>query len=882
MEEMINTSAVKASDTIRDIYDYSDVLNAYNIKYTPESYYWQVNDIHIHAGWVLHLSVIRSQIPALLNLVIPDLMQGSIPFAVIRDYQIAGTLLDGGLGYANIGKTMIIYPANDKQALLCAKKLINLTKEFRGPVVPTDRHLGSIVYTNYEICARDADDKLPASRVPFNAYAGISWPYNEITTPYAPKPARLLNDIYYPLNTLKFDAKGDVKRGIYFKKLWNIRLCLIKQGRLNMFVDKADRDVSARLQWQYELYHHLGRDIPLPAIFDYFQHEGDTYLAMELIKGISLGKWINKAYQHRSWRDLSVKTKSHLLDKYLEILSIIGRLHDKGYIHRDITPENFMIDDDEKLFLIDMELTWCINSQKPMPPFELGTNGFMSPEQYNAKIPTIKEDIYGLGGLMLVFFTNLSPTKFEGVAYDTLSEHLNFFIGDEKISQLIVSCIDPAPKGRPGIDDIRYQLQRYQDKIRSGPQTQISLELSRTITGLSIKGIIQAGINGLSFPLLLTPKKRWISKAINVDKDKGNAQKNIDVYCGWHTGMAGPLWTVSLTQKAGFNIETCMVPFKSSWGYLQETLTQHPDTVPPGLYMGKAGIAIAISEGLSCGAMQADVDTLRLLHACLSSSAAQPDLGDGWAGQGIALLYCLQWIKDSKKEALLENCLNNILMSQRKDGSWDVRGASGKTSDILLGLDHGVAGIIWFLLSYLEKYHHPKTEIAVRNALDWLVRKSTVKKGAYHWNVSTKSRQFEKWSFEDGIPGIFLVLTKAYSVLKEPLYRKIVALYFKNIYPRTVLMDFSLRSGLAGIGHLCLDAFKTFGDPEYQDRADWIAALFVHSFQEIEQGAGYWLAHPTTLYTADLFSDNSGILHFMMRHQFPDKLNHPLNPFTKI
>jgi len=137
------------------------------------------------------------------------------------------------------------------------------------------------------------------------------------------------------------------------------------------------------------------------------------------------------------------------------------------------------------------------------------------------------------------------------------------------------------------------------------------------------------------------------------------------------------------------------------------------------------------------------------------------------------------------------------------------------------------------------------------------------------------------WSSGEGMPGIILLFVKAYEVFKNPLYRQVAEQYFKNIPVRPVHIDFTLQTGMAGLGELYLEAFRVFENNALKESAAWIAGLFANSFQIIEPGVGHWVVKNTDKITADLFRGNGGIIHFLTRYLFPS-LSHPLTSTTKI
>jgi len=871
--------------TTRMIYDYSEILKLYGITYSPVDYYWQVGETKQTQGWVLHLSVILVQLEKLLRDIIPDLLAQGLPFRIVRDANLAFYSLEGGLGYPSLGKMVSIYPRNEQEAAEVAKWLIERTSSFRGPHIPTDRHLGGIVYTRYgsitPVLIKNATGEWVKHvydvhgqlvrdpyNIPFILPDGIAWPFRDITMPEKVKVRKLLNYRYYPLFILKPDAKGDVIRALYFKRPWQIKSCLIKQGRPNMFADEHGRDIRDRLRWQHELYQALHEDIPMPQVFDYFEDDGATYLAMEFIKGKTLTSWVNEIYKDRSWLHLSPYERVQLLDQLLKLLTIINCLHKKGYVHRDITPENFLVDKKGRIFLIDMELTWSAVTSPPQPPFQLGTPGHMSPEQIAAQKPTVKEDIFGVGSLVFVFLTNLYALKFIGQDPLQMQQSLEFLTGDTMIANCITSCWSATAAERPSLSDIADKLTTCRKKWTKEKTIETNNSKPAFIipTHSEIRRIVQGGINNLGSPALLSPKNRWISQSLQKETHIGNRQIGMELYEGWHTGMAGPLWLVALAKKIGFSVEYCQTPYVQSWDYIKKNYFAQQERASPGLHAGNSGIALALVEGLNNGLLVPEPDILVRLQQCFSITADQPHLAEGLTGQGLALLRCSAWLDDTFTKTTLPSYINMLIKQQHKDGSWN----------IYTGVDRGAAGIVLFLLSYLETASNDNINSSVIKAMEWLERIGKRSSSKYSWPVRINSKLVDKWSTGFGLPGIVLAFIKAYEVLKDSSYQQIAEQCLLDITEYPMNLDLTLGSGLAGLGETYLEAFRVFKDPIWLDRANWIAAVLFHCFRPAKNDTGYWLTWITDVTTADLFSGNGGIIHFMMRFLYPEVLRHPL------
>src|SRR5258706_13281424 len=77
------------------IEDYAEVLQNFNLAYLLIGYHLQVGKIEQTKGWILHISVVRSQMAELLNIIIPVLEYSCVSFKLVKDREKARILLDG-------------------------------------------------------------------------------------------------------------------------------------------------------------------------------------------------------------------------------------------------------------------------------------------------------------------------------------------------------------------------------------------------------------------------------------------------------------------------------------------------------------------------------------------------------------------------------------------------------------------------------------------------------------------------------------------------------------------------------------------------------------------------------------------------------------------
>jgi len=86
------------------------------------------------------------------------------------------------------------------------------------------------------------------------------------------------------------------------------------------------------------------------------------------------------------------------------ILSAVQYAHERGIIHRDLNPNNIMMNCDNEIVVSDFGLGRRLDastSRVTQPHGAMGTSGYMAPEQYHeAEHADVRSDIFALGVIL--------------------------------------------------------------------------------------------------------------------------------------------------------------------------------------------------------------------------------------------------------------------------------------------------------------------------------------------------------------------------------------------------------------------------------------------------------------------------------------------------
>jgi serine/threonine-protein kinase len=235
---------------------------------------------------------------------------------------------------------------------------------------------------------------------------------------------------------------------------------------------------------------------------------------------------------------LSGSTLARLLHKHaplpeadaLKIASLVGdalrHLHEHGYIHRDLKPDNIMLCRDHSIRIVDFGLASPITGRfdflaDKTPVF--GTPQYMAPEQVKRTHCDARTDIYSLGVILYEMLTGQLPFQHEDpwvmaqsrVSGDpTAPRQINPAISPAA-EEIILHAMQRKPAARPAnlagfqveLDaPEKVKITGYASRLRP-PRFVLSFEQAQLLHGLLISAAIVIALVGAFFLLQHLPGK---------------------------------------------------------------------------------------------------------------------------------------------------------------------------------------------------------------------------------------------------------------------------------------------------------------------------------------------------------------------------------------
>jgi serine/threonine protein kinase/predicted ATPase len=183
-----------------------------------------------------------------------------------------------------------------------------------------------------------------------------------------------------------------------------------------------------------------------------FEQQGSWYIVMELVRGQDLVSYARPSGQ---------LDHARMRHAFTGLVAGVSALHEAGFVHRDISPDNVCVTEDGRAVLLDFGL--IARAHDSREAFALGKADYAAPEQLEGVTPHASADIYALGGCLYHALSGRPP--FEGAAHPALSALKRTRkprpLSAPKLrvwSTCASRMLEPNPAARPILADVILQL----------------------------------------------------------------------------------------------------------------------------------------------------------------------------------------------------------------------------------------------------------------------------------------------------------------------------------------------------------------------------------------------------------------------------------------
>ena len=204
---------------------------------------------------------------------------------------------------------------------------------------------------------------------------------------------------------------------------------LKRQVALKFLPRQMTADPDARERFEREAQAAAALNHPnIVTVHEIGEHEGQIFITMECVEGRTLKEIIDAGAR----RAVPLPITPHplpiaqVIEIAIQLASGLAAAHAKGIVHRDIKPQNILIDKSNHVKILDFGLVKLKGvSSLTKESSTLGTVHYMSPEQTLGKEVDHRTDIWSLGAVMYEMLTGRLPFQGEyeqAVIYSIINE----------------------------------------------------------------------------------------------------------------------------------------------------------------------------------------------------------------------------------------------------------------------------------------------------------------------------------------------------------------------------------------------------------------------------------------------------------------------------
>jgi serine/threonine protein kinase len=246
-------------------------------------------------------------------------------------------------------------------------------------------------------------------------------------------------------------------------------------------------------------------------IHDFHRDDEVAYISMEYVEGESL-------------RALLDRRKSFTVEEGLaiahQLCAGLAEAHAQGVVHRDLKPQNVMMDPSGKITIMDFGIARSVDSGNTLTVGIIGTPAYMAPEQAEGKTVDHRTDIYALGLVLYEIFTGVAAFSGETMVTVVMKQIMEAPRPPRQLEpslppnleRVILGCLEKNPDRRfASIAELEAALSGGEGVplAASQPTTPSAPALAQTTQVAAPPEILPA-------PAVLPPKRKWWKTAIGI------------------------------------------------------------------------------------------------------------------------------------------------------------------------------------------------------------------------------------------------------------------------------------------------------------------------------------------------------------------------------
>jgi serine/threonine protein kinase len=218
------------------------------------------------------------------------------------------------------------------------------------------------------------------------------------------------------------------------------------------FVERFKREARSVAQLQHP---------NIVTVIDRGEQDGRQYIVFEYVEGENLKELVVRKGR------LEVR---EALEIAIEVARALGFAHEHGLVHRDVKPQNVLLNGDGRAKVTDFGIARSLDVEQGVTQTGtvLGTSNYIAPEQASGKHVDQHSDVYSLGVVLYEMLTGELPfpgESFVAVALKHVNEAPPSVVdvrGDipPRVAEAVDRALEKEPKRRfPGMDAFAAELE---------------------------------------------------------------------------------------------------------------------------------------------------------------------------------------------------------------------------------------------------------------------------------------------------------------------------------------------------------------------------------------------------------------------------------------